>query len=334
MVKSMFAAIAGLKTHQSRLDVISNNIANVNTWGYKSRSANFADTMYQNVISGAAGNMRGSGGMNSSQLGYGVGIGSISTNFTGGSRNPTGDGFHCMIDGPSFFIVGGMSNGINPDDLTNGGISLSRVGIFGPDNNGYLVDDQGNYVYGYKPEYYTQADADANPNADPPIVPGEFKGFDTTSLGPIQMMVPDLLPGVNPGDPPIPQFDANGEVIMKRADVESYKIGTDGSLVGVDGESKTWNLGQIAVASVENVNGLEQRQGYLYGIGPNAGSVTTEQPGSDAIGKIYSGYLEMSNVDLATEIASMITTQRGYQANSKIVTVTDEMLEQLVNMKR
>ena len=149
MVKSMFAAIAGLKTHQSRMDVISNNIANVNTWGFKTRSANFADAMYQNRMQGGQGyNVNGySGGMNTSQLGFGVNLSSISTDFTTGSWSPTGNGLHCMINGPSFFIVGAFHESVQ--NISSDGVSLSRVGIFSVDSNGFLVDDQGNYVYGY-----------------------------------------------------------------------------------------------------------------------------------------------------------------------------------------
>ena len=114
----------------------------------------------------------------------------------------------------------------------------------------------------------------------------------------------------------------------------SYTIGTDGTIVGITKDSKPYTLGKIAVANVQNPNGLEQDQGYLYTVGPNAGTVEHEEAGSDAVGKILSGYLEMANVDLANEIATMITTQRGYQANTKMITVTDEMLAELVNMKR
>lgn len=306
MVKSMFAAIAGLKTHQSKMDVISNNIANVNTWGYKTRSANFADAMYQNSIQGKGGNNAagGIGGMNTSQVGFGVNMGSISTDFTTGSWSPTGNGLHCMINGPSFFIVGPMNaNGVQKDGLKESGLSLSRVGIFSVDNEGYLVDDQGNYVYGYR---------STNPKDKNQQVEGVLR--------PIR--VPTAAGNtITDGD------DA-------RLKLQSYTIGQDGTIVGVDEAGTPYTLGKIAVASVENPNGLEQSQGYLYDIGANAGTVVAVEAGNDAVGKVLSGYLEMANVDLASEIASMITTQRGYQANSKIITVTDEMLEQLVNMKR
>ena len=118
-----------------------------------------------------------------------------------------------------------------------------------------------------------------------------------------------------------------------RYNIQTWTIGTDGTVVGVDETNIPRTIGQIAVASVENPSGLEQSNGYLYSIGANAGNVLAMQTTS-ATGTIKSNFLEMSNVDLASDIATMITTQRGYQANTKIITVTDEMLEQLVNMKR
>lgn len=314
MVKSMFGAIAGLRTHQSKMDVISNNIANVNTWGYKTRAANFQDAMYQNLTNSTAGdtNAGGTGGKNSSQLGYGVNMGAITTNFTTGSWGYTGNSNNCMINGSGFFIVGGMPTldaagnpvGVTTDlrsttDPNVGRLSLSRVGIFDIDSNGYLVDDAGNYVYGFEP-------------ATAPNV-----GWNTTVMKPIK------VPTIMTGTPPVADT------------ISSISIAADGSITGVTttGQQKV-NIAQIAVASVQNPGGLEQSAGYLYNIADNAGSVNAIPTVAATTGEILCNYLEMSNVDLATEIANMITTQRGYQANSKIITVTDEMLEQLVNMKR
>lgn len=290
MVKSMYAAIAGLRSHQSKMDVISNNIANVNTWGYKSRTANFQDAMYQNLTNSTGGNVDtgGLGGKNSSQLGYGVNVGSVSTNFTTGSWGYTGDPLNCMLNQNGFFIVGPMTEqgdaGISSTGFATQGFSLTRVGIFTVDNNGYLVDDSQNYVYGFKVDDVT----------------GEA---DRTQLIPLKTPA-----GVT---------------------IETYRIGTDGTVTGISFDKKQHIIGKIAVAAVENPNGLEQSAGYLYNVGDNAGDVTAIEGD-----KFVSNYLEMSNVELASDMASMITTQRGYQANSKIITVTDEMLEQLVNMKR
>ena len=121
----------------------------------------------------------------------------------------------------------------------------------------------------------------------------------------------------------------------------SISVQADGTITGVvskdtatpANEGTVVTLGRIAVASVSNPNGLDKTQGYYYKIGPNAGTVNHMEANATT-GEILSGYLEMSNTDLSTEMANMITTQRGFQANTKIITVTDQMLEELVNMKR
>lgn len=319
MVKSMNAAIAGLKAHQTRLDVLGNNIANVNTWGYKMRTTNFQDSVYVNLKNGQSGSDAPAvgtlGGINTSQLGYGAVVSSVSTNFGTSSGQYTGNDLDCRIDGPGFFIVGPYNNttlstqieiqgsdrpGI---DLSSGGAYFSKVGIFNPDANGYLVDDSGNYVYGYAPVNQTK---DENGNVT----------MNYEQLVPIRVPLSE--------DP-----DSNGEIYT----VTSWRIGQDGTVVGTTVDKQIITIGQIAVANVENPNGLNQKSGYYYEVGNNSGRIVGMAT-TEATGLISSGFLEMSNTDIAFDFATMITTQRGYQANTKIITVTDEILEQLVNMKR
>lgn len=309
MVKSMFSGVSGLRAHQQKMDVIGNNIANVNTWGYKAGTFSFKDAVYQTVSASTGGNLTagGSGGTNASQVGYGTGTGSISTSFTTGGMATSDSPLDCMIDGTGFFIVGSMNTtGVAiGSDLSTSGLRLSRVGIFRTDNNGYLVDNSGNYVYG----------AQATVAAD---------GTSTTlatALTPIKVPAYVAVAG-----------DPAGKTAYE---IQSYSVSEDGTLIGVDKDtSRTIVIGQVALAAVENPNGLEKKNGYYYDIGANAGDVTANLTNGGALGKIKSGYLEQANVDLAKEFSEMITTQRGFQANSKIITVTDEMLEQLVNMKR
>ncbi len=210
-----------------------------------------------------------------------------------------------MIDGTAFFVVGPYRDTaktpIKNEEISKNGLFLSRVGIFQPDSNGYLVDNTGNYVYGYAADTIQKQD------------------------GTVDIKKENLVPIRIPEDP-----NSNPKA---RYNIQTWTIGTDGTVVGVDETNIPRTIGQIAVASVENPSGLEQSNGYLYSIGANAGNVLAMQTTS-ATGTIKSNFLEMSNVDLASDIATMITTQRGYQANTKIITVTDEMLEQLVNMKR
>ena len=314
MVKSMNAAIAGLKAHQTRLDVIGNNIANVNTWGYKTRTTNFKDSVYTNLINGQSGNavLGNLGGINVSQLGYGSVVSSVSANFGTSNGQYTGNDLDCMIDGTGFFIVGPYRDAVDniqevegentegQFNIANSGMLLSRVGIFTPDANGYLVDDSGNYVFGYIPDNQT-------PNENN-VVPMNYD-----NLVPIR----------------IPVNEETGEMYS----ISSWRIGQSCTIIGTATNGDIVTIGQIAVASVENPNGLNQKTGYYYEVGNNAGRCIAMQT-TAATGNINSGFLEMSNTDIASDFAAMITTQRGYQANTKIITVTDEILEQLVNMKR
>lgn len=308
MVKSMLSGVAGLKAHQSKMDVIGNNIANVNTWGYKAQNANFRDSLYSTTTAGTGGNnANGVGGQNASQVGYGVEMSSISTNFSKSSPQSTENPLDVMIDGTGFFIVGsgviGGKGNLNPGqlsaaDLGGTGCYLSRVGILSVDNQGYLVDDQKNYIYGVGPG----ADGTLPDITDDPNNP--------TTLEPIK--IPDEYVG----------------------QLSSYTIKSDGTVTGLTKETEVEVvIGKIALATVTNTNGLEKAGGYYYSIGGNAGNATAGQP-NQVLGNLLSSYLEMPNVNLAKEFADMITTQRGYQANTKIITVTDEMLQELVNMKR
>lgn len=179
MVKSMFAGVAGLKAHQSKMDIIGNNIANVNTWGYKAASLSFKDAMYQSTSTGTGGNAAtgGYGGTNANQVGLGVNTGAITYDFSMGGMAPSSRALDCMIDGDGFFIVGPMVSGgsvqLGDDDaVENSGLYLSRVGIFEVDNNGYLTDADGNYVYGFVNNSgdFSQSDS-----------------FDTTSLQPLRI---------------------------------------------------------------------------------------------------------------------------------------------------
>ena len=220
MIRSMQSAVAGLKAHQTKMDVIGNNIANVNTWGYKSKSANFSDSMYQSYLSGRGGNAtQGNlGGVNTSVIGFGANVSSIVTNTTTGSQFYTGRGFDCMINGPAFFIVGSFNGTVNAanNGITQSGLNLSRVGAFDIDDNGYLVDDQGNYVYGY---VYGSVDADT----------GNVTVTETDNIQPIRltMGICDINDDVTDGSQ-----DGRMEISFN-----SVSIADDGTITVVDNES-------------------------------------------------------------------------------------------------
>jgi len=161
----MYAAIGGLKTHMANLNVIGNNIANVNTAGYKAQRMTFQESIYATSRSGSDGGVT-TGGNNPSQIGYGSSIGSIDLNMTPGTYNPTGFGLDCMIDGEGFFLVGDKNLNINgAEDLTKP--LLTRVGNFWKDPEGYICDRNGNVLYGFATVY--------NPDYDPTATDEEIE---------------------------------------------------------------------------------------------------------------------------------------------------------------
>lgn len=313
MLRSMFSGVSGLRTHQNKMDVIGNNIANVNTVGFKSGRVTFKDSIYQNIYSSSEGN-NVYGGSNPSQVGYGSQVSAVSVNFGTGSYEPTGFGTDCMINGNGFFIVGpkledmdtGLGNTVDNNQVSQ--MYLTRVGEFTIDGDGYLVDANKNVVYGFVPDQAATGTADMT--------------YDTSVLKPIR------LPIADDGDATI------GYDYEQTKNLTGISIDANGVISGQTSDGTTYKFGLVAVANVTNPNALENSGNSYYKAISNTGTVQAFEPGSGATGVLRSGCLEMSNVDLATEFSNMITTQRGFQACSKMITVSDEMLQELVNLKR
>ena len=140
----MYAAIGGLKTHMTNLNVIGNNIANVNTTAYKAQRMIFQESLYTTRRAGSNGTAT-RGGNTPSQIGYGAQVGSIDLNMSPGTFNPTGFALDCMIDGDGFFLVGDKDMTFETgDDYTKA--MLTRAGDFDVDPLGYITDGQGNVV--------------------------------------------------------------------------------------------------------------------------------------------------------------------------------------------
>lgn len=306
MVGSMYAAISGLRAHQQKMNVIGNNIANVNTYGYKSQRTTFKESMYSSLRASTGGTAT-MGGTNASQIGYGCSVGTIDMNMKTGTYAITDRTTDVMIDGDGFLITGNITDGY---DIAGGdsidGLQLSRLGNLDFDNNGYLVDGNGNVIYGF-----AQDDK------------GDYD--DTYRLVPLK----------KPADPNEPD-----EVMA----LTNISISDKGEITGSYGD-QIITIGCIALAYVDNPNGLTHLGGPYYQAGGNAGGVRAGTVGNvigagDDTGIVnfnssfVPGALEMSNVDISNEFADLITTQRGFQANTKIITVTDEMLSDLVSMKR
>lgn len=350
MVKSMFAAVAGLRAHQGKLDVIGNNIANVNTYGFKTQRATFRDVFYA-TNQGASDAGPVYGGTNPSQLGYGSMVGSIDSIMTSGGVAATDKPLDCMVTGNGFFLVGtrpgeeaGKFKNIeiippkNNDPNTTTGtpgapkdanaladvkaLSLTRVGNFNIDGQGNLVDSAGRMVYGFPPKDDKNNNNPANPD------PGGTKLIDQIDHSKLTAL---RVPPAKPADPNAP---AGTDTKYVPQALHSITVGRDGMITGVGDGGKTVVIGQIALVNVPNPEALEREGQSYYKAKANTGEITVNPSGQNSTGTIQSGVLEMSNVDLAREFTEMITTQRGLQANTRIITVTDQVLEELVNMKR
>jgi flagellar hook protein FlgE len=288
MLRSLTSAISGLQSFQQRLDVIGNNIANVNTTGFKGARVGLADSFSQTLRSSSAGT-GGASGTAAMQIGLGVSIQSITNSYTQGALSRTSVGTDLAITNAGFFVV---RDPISDNEF------VTRAGDFSVDENGYLVTNAGMRVQGYNDSGLSTIDD---------IL------IDTTGM-----------PATS--DP--------------TATMVSFAIDTEGKVNVNLSDGTQFVRGQILLQNFSNPQGLMKEGNNLYsGIGAagplgGATSPTPAAPGTSGLGKIQSGALELSNVDLANEFTSLITTQRAYQANARVITTSDEMLQELVNLKR
>jgi flagellar hook protein FlgE len=136
------------------------------------------------------------------------------------------------------------------------------------------------------------------------------------------------------------QFSNESNAAVTKSDgypqgsLDTFSIGPTGEISGIFTNGMSKMIGQVALAVFKNPAGLAKTAENMYQVTPNSGDPITGLPGSSGLGSINSGTLEMSNVDISNEFAEMISTQRGFQANSRIITTSDEMLQELVNLKR
>jgi flagellar basal-body rod protein FlgG len=262
MMRAMWSAAAGMNVQQLNMDTISNNLANVNTTGYKKARANFEDLLYQTI------NLAGTNSSNTTQipagiqLGHGAKLQSLQKQYTMGSQKQTGNHFDLAIQGDGFFKV----------TLPDGTLGYTRDGGFTTDQNGAMVTPQGYLL-------------------DPQIT--------------------------------IPQ------------DTLSVTIGGDGTVsVTQTGQTQPQQVGQITLTHFVNPTGLNQLGSNLLQPTLASGDPIDGNPGTDGLGTIAQGFLEVSNVDVAEEMVNMIIGQRAYEANSKTVQTVDSMLSIVNNLKR
>lgn len=264
MLRSLFAAVSGLRVHQIRMDVVGHNLANVNSVAYKSSRGSFRELFSQTLRGGAAPGVT-VGGVNPQQVGLGTTLGALDSIQTQGALQATGRVRDLAIEGEGFFV------------LTSGTeVYYTRAGSFVQDATGTLVD------------------------------PGT--GYRLRAVGGGNITVP--------------------------GNVQHLSIDRSGNVVGVDDTGALVALGQVALAIFPNPDGLLRAGNSLYTVSANSGAPAVGEAQTGGRGAIASGALEMSNVDLASEFADMIVTQRGFQANSRVVSASDEMLQELANLRR
>ncbi|HAN20853.1 MAG: hypothetical protein A2Y15_04770 [Clostridiales bacterium GWF2_36_10] len=272
MIKSMYSAVTGLRGHQTMLDVIGNNIANVNTVGFKSSRVLFKDLYYQ-TLSAESAPTATSGGSAAMQIGYGASVASIDVITTRSGYQQTSSTLDMYISGEGYFTV----------QDTTGQQLYTRVGSFKFNSDGTLIDSNGNFVIGYSSMGW---------GLDRITIPGF-----------------DLYTGIS--------ISGDGRI-----------TGTNSMTLQID------NLGQVMLATFSNPDALTQEGNVSYTQTNSSGTPVFTPPGSSIAGSLVSGGLEMSNVDLTKEFTDMIVAQRGFQANSRVITTSDQVLEELVNLKR
>ena len=264
MLLSLDTGASALDQFQNQINVIANNIANVNTVGFKQADVNFEDTLSETLGSNDAGTM---------QIGTGVNTASILKDFsTPGTIANTGVQSDLAIDGNGFFVV---------KDPSSGTSYVTQDGAFTVDNTGYLVTSNGMRLQG--------------------------------STGDLQ-----IAPGSG-----------------STATVAGYTIGTDGTVTVQLSDGTTNAAGQIMLQSFSNPDQLVSVGNNLYTAPAAAGGLTAAvAPSASGPGTIDTSSLEMSNVDLAGQLTALISAQRAYEANSKVITTSDNILQTLINLKQ
>lgn len=261
-MRALKTAALGMTAQQLNVDVIANNIANINTTGFKKSTIEFQDLLYENMQTGNRDGRKG----NENPSGIQVGLGNrpIATyrSFSEGSISQTGNSLDVAITGKGFIQV----------ETPDGTVAYTRDGALKLNSDGNIVTNSGLK-----------------------IVP--------------EISVPEDAKGI--------QIAQDGRVSIMMA-----------------GEQEAQEIGQIELASFMNPAGLEAQGSNLYIETEASGAAAFGNPGEEGFGMLYQGYLENSNVDVASEMINLIVAQRAYEVNSKAVKTADELMSLANNIKR
>jgi len=261
-MRALTTAASGMEAQQLNVEVISNNLANMNTSGYKRQRAEFQDLLYQNVQQmGVNSSDTGTIVPTGIQVGLGVQTGAIYRITEQGSLNSTGNPYDLAIAGNGFFRI----------QLPNGSDAYTRAGSFAISPEGEIVTSEG----------YTVA------------------------------------PGVS-----IPQ-NARDVTINEQGQVQAL----------LDGATTAQTVGQLELSTFFNDAGLEAIGNNLLLESAASGAATNGTPGSPGFGAIRQRFLESANVNAVSEITSLISAQRAYEMNARVITAADEMLATSSNLR-
>lgn len=320
---SLTSGVSALTSFAKGLEVIGNNVANVNTVGYKGATAQYGDSFSTLLKNSAPSTANGTGSNTPAmQVGTGVQLESIGTNFTQGTLTPTGSTTDLGISGNGFFRV---HDAVSMSDF------VTRAGNFTVDNVGNVVTQDGLRLQGLCDGSATYVATNV----------GGVLTYTKTDVAP--SLVGDLNVEFSVGTVTNNTGGAftDAQVAAGAPTMEGYSIDQFGNInVSLNNGDSVFR-GKVLLQNFSDPSALERKGGNLYsnlsGAGPQGGlalNATNNAAGTNGLGTIQSKSLELSNVDLSSEFANMITTQRAFQAGSRIVTVSDGILEEVVNLKR
>ena len=343
MLRSLYSGFSGMKVNQTKLDVIGNNLANVSTTAFKGSRVNFSTTISQTLGSASAAS-DSLGGVNGKQIGLGAQISSIDKIMSQGSMQSTSRSLDVAVDGSGYFMVAtgpaltGDADAITIKDNgvgtmpANSSVAYTRDGSFVLDNEGNLLTSKGYRVLGFAmettdPQQNTKIDnIDDNGNVLYVESNNSTKAIDDKL---VSLKIPDK----------VTKIDKAGN--KTQVAVKSFNISSDGLITGVLETGEITALGQIAMSSFKNEVGLTDIGNNMYEPSGSSGAAiissgknSTAGRNSSGYGDILQGYLEMSGVDMAEQFTDMIVATKAFQAAGKTITTGDEILSEIINLKR
>ena len=325
LVGTLNCGVSALNTFSQSIQVIANNISNVNTNGFKGSRSEYTDS-FSNLLQQAAPSPAGQGSnVTSIQIGTGVQLGNVSSNFSQGTLTSSGSNTDLGISGSGFFRVRDVANKLD---------FVVRSGDFRLDDNGYLVTSDGYRVQGLADGAATFDAVDSGgaltfvKTATPPAAVGDIQiNFDVT----IGAGLTNSTAGAF----------TNAEVEANKPTMRSFTVDQLGNVIVGLSNGDTFVRGRVLLQSFRDPTALTREGNNLFSgfeaAGPIGGvnlTALNNGPGSNGLGRIQVGTLELSNVDLSQEFADMIVVQRSFQAGSRVITVSDSMLEEVINLKR